>query len=63
MPVFNERTTIDDLCVAASSVIEGFWLNSALTSRDPLGRPPSIADALAISLRMLIRGATVSGQR
>ena len=43
--------------VAASSAIEGFWLNAALTTRDPIGRDGTIADSLAASLRLLVRGA------
>ena len=51
-------TTIDDVTVAASSIVEGFWLNAALTADDPLGRPSSISATLATSLQMLLRGAT-----
>ncbi len=49
---------IQDLAVAASSAIEGFWLNASLTAGDPIGRDGTIAASLAASLRLLVRGAT-----
>jgi hypothetical protein len=49
---------IEDLAIAASSTIEGHWLNSALTTGDPIERTGSITMALATSLRLVIRGAT-----
>lgn len=52
--------TVQDLAVAICSTVEGFWLNACLTSEDPLGRYPSIIDALAASLRLLVRGATAT---
>lgn len=49
--------TMDDLAVAASSMIEGCWLNAALSPHDPAGRGGTIATTLASSLRLLVRGA------
>ncbi len=54
----TEPLTVRDLAVAMCSTVEGFWLNACLTAGDPLGRPGSIAAALATSLRLLVRGAT-----
>jgi hypothetical protein len=55
-------TTVHDLAVAACSVVEGFWLNACLSSKDPLGRSGSICNSLATTLRLLIRGATVRAE-
>lgn len=55
-----ESVTIEDLAIALSSMVEGFWLNSSLTADDPLGRPTSIAAALATSLRLLLHGAVAN---
>lgn len=52
--------TVDDLAVAAAGAIEGAWLNAALTAGDPLGRPDTNVAALATTLRLLVRGATVA---
>jgi hypothetical protein len=56
----TESTTIEDLAVATSSLVEGFWLNAALTPGDPIGRPGPISAALASGLLMLIHGATTA---
>lgn len=48
---------IEDLALAATTLIEGSWLNAALTSTDPIGRDGTIASSLAASLRLLVRGA------
>lgn len=53
-----EPATIHDLAVAASSLIEGSWLNAALSPDDPIDRDRSIAARLATSLQLLVRGAT-----
>lgn len=50
--------TLADLAVAATSAIEGFWLNSSLTTDDPIGRQGPFVGALATTLRLLVRGAT-----
>jgi hypothetical protein len=54
-----EPTTLRDLAVAVCSTVEGFWLNACLSNADPLGRDGSLGDALAKTLRLLVRGATV----
>lgn len=51
-------TTLADLAVAATSAIEGFWLNSSLTTTDPVERDGTIVTALTTTLGLLIRGAT-----
>lgn len=50
--------SLDDLSVAVSSSIEGYWLNSALTADHPLGDGRTLRSSLATTLRLLIRGAT-----
>jgi hypothetical protein len=57
------NVTLLDVAVACCSLIEGFWLNACLTSRDPAGRNQSIAAALASSLCLVLRGATVPSRR
>ena len=51
--------TLLDVAAACCSLIEGFWLNACLTSRDPAGRNQSIDATLAASLCLVLRGATV----
>lgn len=56
-----QGVTLADLAVAVASAIEGCWLNAALTTDDPIGRPHGTsATSLASSLRLLVRGATTA---
>ena len=52
-----DGTTLEDVALAATSAIEGCWLNAALTDRDPIGRGYPIARSLAATLRLIVRGA------
>jgi hypothetical protein len=52
-----DGTTIEDVALAATSAIEGCWLNAALTDRDPIGRDFAIAQSLARTLGLIVRGA------
>ena len=52
-----DGTTLEDVALAATSAIEGSWLNAALTDRDPIGRESTIAHSLATTLRLIVRGA------
>jgi hypothetical protein len=53
-----DGTSLRDLAAAVASLIEGVWLNSSLTARDPLDGDRTIEDHLARSIRLLFRGAT-----
>jgi hypothetical protein len=51
-------TTLTDLAVAITNLVEGAWLNQCLTSDHPLESDQPIAEALRRSGRLLWRGAT-----
>ena len=52
-----DGTALEDVALAATSAIEGCWLNAALTDRDPIGRESPIAQSLATTLGLIVRGA------
>lgn len=51
-------TTLTDVALAATTAIEGSWLNAALTAGDPAGRNKTITQSLTTTLRLIVRGAT-----
>ena len=53
----TDGATLEDVALAATSAIEGCWLNAALTDRDPIGREYPIAQSLATTLGLIVRGA------
>jgi hypothetical protein len=55
-----DSAALQELAVAASSAIEGYWLTSALTNRHPMADDASISSSLAATLRLLVRGASAN---
>jgi hypothetical protein len=53
-----DATTLQDLAVAVSSSIEGYWLTSSLTAEHPLDPDATLQSSLTATLRLLVRGAT-----
>ena len=53
-------TSLTDVALAATTAIEGSWLNASLTADDPAGRAGKIGRSLGTTLRLIVRGATTS---